>query len=209
MCVVFWRKKKINMGGFFGRLLTSSSSSPRYTVERKIGKDDVEIRDYEEYMVAQAELEDKKFDSGGVAFQHLASYIGVFVTPRNNKKMIIPMTVPVFITSSFAAAERKRGRTMSFVLPHSMMMDPPKPLDSENIKLKIIPERKCAVMRLPSGVDMYNWEKVEEMAKKFMTEQLGFNKDDSREWMLAIYDPPWTPHFWQRNEIHVPLHRQK
>jgi hypothetical protein len=64
------------------------TESPSYNVEKKDGN--VEIREYEDYILAQVDVEADYRNALGMGFSILANYI----FRGNKKKSKIPMTTP-------------------------------------------------------------------------------------------------------------------
>jgi hypothetical protein len=126
--------------------------------------------------------------------------------PVINQK--INMTAPVLNNTS--SSERNyngsNGMTMAFVLPkdYKTIESAPTPTN-KNVKLRMLPNRKCAVIRFTWNV---NEKQGEAKAIQFINilESKGYK---TKDWQLARYNPPFTIPFLRTNEIIVELSDDK
>ena len=192
-----------------------------YDVDEKEGN--FEIRRYEDYILAQVDIEasfDKAIRKG---FMILASYI----FGGNIKRSKIAMTAPVVeekksekiemttpVTTEIVSASEKINMTtpvteektdgdfqrISFAMPSKYTIDTlPKPND-RRIHFKEFKGQKSAVLRFKGRVnEKLAEEKIEELKKWLSKKQI----KPKSQFMVAQYNHPAVPGFLRRNEIIV------
>ena len=178
-------------------------------VEYKVVKKDkkFEIRDYSSHILAVTKVEGKLEDAGNQAFGTLFRYIAGNNWPKGKPAGQISKGKPtkgakIAMTAPVGQVKEKDGWAVSFMMPKQYTMSTiPKPSDSK-VSLREIPKRQMAVIRY-SG----NWsEKGYQKAKgKLMTwvKTEGLVVTGEPEW--ARYNAPFTPSFFRRNEILIPV----
>ena len=174
---------------------------PEFEVVRRI--DNVELRRYAPYVVAEVVLEASADDAGNLAFPILAGYI--FGKNKGDKRLA--MTAPVTqtaapqrleMTAPVTQAAVPGGMRVQFVLPKSVSLAAaPEPLDPR-VQLRQEPGSTWAVLRYSGTWSQANYtqnlgELKASLAKAGVATQ--------GEPVLARYDPPITPWFLRRNEI--------
>eukprot|EP00923_Selenidium_pygospionis_P002000 GHVN01003079.1.p1 GENE.GHVN01003079.1~~GHVN01003079.1.p1 ORF type:complete len:211 (-),score=51.77 GHVN01003079.1:286-918(-) len=201
------------MGSLFGRI---SETGPKYKVI-STSPNRYEIRHYPTSTIAyttmpsstspdQSPHQPIASESGrparNNAFRRLASYIGVFSTPQNERSEAIPMTVPVGVDTH---QDKKR---MFFILPDSFTSPDTAPKPSNpDVHVMQLPARRVAVVSFTGWLD----EKVAEVKAKELEEMLRedevskVNEVGVGEWYYAGYNPPWTLPWFRRNEVHIPV----
>jgi hypothetical protein len=163
----------------------------RYTVLKKINK--IEIRNYPEIILALVEnINDNK------AFGLLFNYI----SGNNRIQEKIKMTAPVINSKKIEMTSpviSNKGY-LAFIMPSIYSKNNiPIPLDS-NVKIKIEPERKLAVLRFGGYSTDSKIKKYEERLLK----ELNLNKIKIKsDPILMRYNSPFAPPFIRRNEIGV------
>ncbi len=168
-------------------------------------QDNIEIRLYEESIIAQTTTSGDYKESGNEGFKRLAGYI--FGDNQSNQK--IEMTTPVIekntsekIAMTVPVLQEKSSDlwVMTFVLPSKYTLETiPKPI-YDNVIIKQLPKKKVATIRY-SG--LINFEKIK---KNSIELQQWLNKNgytQIAEAYSAAYDPPWTIPFLRRNEVHI------
>jgi hypothetical protein len=193
--------------------------SPAYTVERK--DNDFEIRRYSKYTLAQVDVESDFDDALRKGFEILAHYIfGV-----NKKREEIPMTAPVSeekisssekipmitpvtaekIPMTAPVTEEQTGERVyriSFAMPSKYTPETlPEPQD-KRITFKVLESRRTAAIRFSGRVnEKLTNKKIEELkvwlSKNDITQKSNF--------VLALYNPPYIPGIFRRNEILVEI----
>lgn len=152
--------------------------------------DDVEIRRYDSYLVAEYVVEGAFDAAGNTAFKPLGDYI--FGSNAADEK--IGMTAPVEQRSE---AEVHR---LTFVMPSRYQLDTlPEPLD-EGITLKRIPAREVAALRYSGGWSEARYQKFE---KRLFAQLKDSAYQPCAQPVWARFNPPFWPGFLRRNEIHV------
>lgn len=166
---------------------------------------DIQIRQYQDLLVAETVIEANYADSGSIGFNRLAGYI----FGNNAKQQKMAMTTPVLreqdsekIAMTAPVLQEQTGSKwiMSFVMPSGYTLSTlPKPLDPL-VSIKQIPGKKVAVLRYSGSL---NELVITEKANLLMAwlEQNHyriFSKARS-----AAYDPPWTIPSLRRNEVHI------
>ena len=178
---------------------------PDFETVRKINE--VEIRQYAPYLVAEVVLDASAEDAGSQAFPILAGYI--FGKNKGQKKFA--MTAPVTQTATPVRMEMTApvtqsavagGMRVQFVLPKGVTLETaPEPLDTR-VQIKTVAASSWAVIRYSGTWSLANYQ-----------EHLGLLKNtlDSAgvatqgEPVLARYNGPMTPWFLRRNEVWLAL----
>ncbi len=179
---------------------------PSYVLERAMNG--YEIRRYEPYLVAEVEVPATTEDPLGVGFRTLFKYIDgankgrrkIDMTspvlrqePKANK---IPMTKPVF-------GRKEQGATkVGFVLPEGFTLETAPLPESQDVRIRETPARRVAVITF-SG---YATKTLMDEKRKELSSLL--NRDGLQPvgaYLMAYYNPPWTPPFMRRNEVMVAI----
>ena len=197
--------------------------SPKYEVEKEEGS--FEIRTYASYIVAQVDVESDFDGALRNGFEILAHYI----FGGNKKKESIPMTAPVSeeipmmapvtaqkismtapvtaekISMTAPVTEEQAGERsyrVSFAMPSKFTLETlPEPQD-KRITFKVVESRRTAAIRFSGRVH-----------KKLATQKT----EELRDWLsrngivpkssfvVALYNPPFIPGIFRRNEIIVDI----
>jgi DNA gyrase inhibitor GyrI len=182
------------------------TETPSY---RLIKRDrDIEIRDYDAYVLAQVEVASDFKNALYSGFMKLFNYISGNNTNRSKIKMTIPvteeqatasekipMTAPVTTEKTTANAY-----VVSFIMPSSYTLETlPKPNDN-SITFKQVPAHRAAVItfngRLGEGLAKIKTEELNAWLEKN-------NLKPRSNFIMAQYNPPWIPGFMRHNEILV------
>ncbi len=180
-----------------------------YTVIEQNG--DVELRRYAPHIVAETTVEGAFDQVGSEGFRRLAGYIN----GENRTKQPIAMTAPVSqetqsekIAMTAPVGQEKSGDRwrITFVMPSKYALDTlPEPIDSR-IELKQEPGRLMAAVRYSGTWSRKGYEENKERLLAWIEEQ-GFEQTGDPVW--ARYNPPFMPWFLRRNEVLLPVDRQK
>ena len=193
--------------------------SPTYNVEKK--ENDIEIRRYSRYILAQVDVESDFDGALRRGFEILAHYI----FGGNKKRQQIPMTALVS-EESVSNSEKismiapvtsekipmtapvteeqteERVYRISFAMPSKYSLETlPEPQD-KRITFKVVESRKTAAIRFSGRVheNLAN-KKIEELktwlSKNGITPKSNF--------IVALYNPPYIPGILRRNEIVVDI----
>jgi hypothetical protein len=178
---------------------------PKYEVIRKI--DNVELRQYAPYVVAEVVLDAKAEEAGNRAFPILAGYI--FGKNKGEKKfaMTAPVTqsaapVKLEMTAPVTQASVPGGMQVQFVLPANVTLESaPEPLDPR-VQLRLVPASQLAAIRYSGTWSQSNYD--EHLAKlQSILGSAGVSTQGQP--VLARYNGPMTPWFMRRNEIWLAL----
>ncbi|MBC7618368.1 MAG: heme-binding protein [Candidatus Saccharibacteria bacterium] len=174
---------------------------PNYTILRTLN--DIELREYAGYTVAEVVVNADANDAGSRAFPILAGYI--FGKNKGERKMA--MTAPVSqtavpvkldMTAPVTQTVTAGGYLVQFVLPKGVTLaNAPEPLDARVVLREVKPQR-MAVIRYTGFWSDSNFN--EHLAKL----QSGLRAADipwTGEPVYSRYDGPTTPWFLRRNEI--------
>ena len=164
-----------------------------YSILKKINK--IEIRQYPKIILALVEgyNDDRAF---GLLFNYISG--------NNKKQEKIKMTAPVINSEiiKMTTPVISKNNYMAFIMPSKYDENNiPKPLD-ENIKLKIQPSRKLAVLKFGG----YTSEKKINRFKKELLTSLKLNNIEIKgEPVIMRYNSPFAPPFIRRNELGVEI----
>jgi len=175
---------------------------PGFEVVRQVGEQ-VELRRYAPYVVAEVVLDTSAAEAGNQAFPILAGYI----FGKNKGQRKLEMTAPVTqsaepmkmamtapVTQNIVAG----GTRVQFVLPKAVTLaTAPEPLDPR-VVLREEPAALRAVIRYSGTWSQANYE---EHLAKLRAVLAGAGITTEGEPVLARYNGPMTPWFMRRNEV--------
>jgi hypothetical protein len=178
-----------------------ASEGPDYEVIRKI--DNVELRQYAPYVVAEVVLNATADEAGSDAFPILAGYI--FGKNKGERKfeMTAPVTqtampVKMDMTAPVTQSAVANGMRVQFVLPKGVTLaSAPEPLDPR-VQLRLVPAGQWAAIRYSGSWSQSNYEEHLALLKATLDEA---GVATQGEPVLARYNAPFTPWFMRRNEI--------
>jgi hypothetical protein len=179
---------------------------PAFEVLRTLN-DQVELRRYAPYVVAEVLVPGPADEAGNQAFPILAGYI----FGKNKGERKLQMTAPVTqarapvklpMTAPVTQAPATGGFIVQFVLPRSVTLDTaPQPLD-ERVMLREVPPSRVAAIRFSGFWSDANYNEHLALLKAAL-------KDAGEPWtgdpVYARYNAPFTPWFMRRNEIWMAL----
>ena len=176
---------------FYSMLLSEDNyKEPQYTVISK--SSNIELRLYDEYIVAKTSINKGKAEEDNNMFRTLASYI----FGGNTKNESIPMTAPV---TTFDDGDSYN--MVFYMLNVNDSNDLPKP-NNDNVNLETFTLGKCAVLE-------FSWFTTASRVKAFKTELSNYLNENNLKaispFMVNRYDPPWKLPFMRRNEILVKI----
>lgn len=179
-----------------------SEETPQYSVLETDGP--IEIREYNQLIVAKTKVTGSFSESQNSAFRILAGYI----FGKNKSKERIAMTAPVTqkptseklaMTAPVTQARVGDQWEMTFTMPSKYTLETlPEPQDSR-VEFEVIPSHKVAAIRFTG---FWSEKKIDEKTR-ILTESLRKEK----KWKIvsgprfAGYDPPWTIPLLRRNEV--------
>ena len=186
-------------------LFSHAIEEPDYEVVRKI--DNVELRHYAPYVVAEVVLDALAEDAGSQAFPILAGYI--FGKNKGEKKfaMTAPVTqvaapVRMDMTAPVTQAAVAGGTRVQFVLPKGVTLaTAPEPIDPR-VQLRWVPAGTWAVLRYSGTWSQANYlEHLDGLKAALRAAGVATQGEP----VLARYNAPFTPWFMRRNEVWLAL----
>ena len=199
-----WFRATVLLALLTAPLLSNAIEEPAYEVIRTL--DDVEVRQYAPYLVAEVRIDADAGEAGNLAFPILAGYI--FGKNKGEKKfemtapvtqVAVPqrleMTAPVTQTAVPGATG---SYLIQFVLPKGVALaSAPEPIDPRVI-LREVPASRVAVIRYSGWWTEANY--AEHLARlRSVLKAAGVNP--TGEPVFSRYNPPFMPWFLRRNEI--------
>jgi len=182
----------------------SDVETPNYEVVKSQG--DIEIRQYDPIIIAEAQMKGEREDAIGDGFRLLADYI----FGNNMAQQDIAMTAPVQQQESTKIAmtapvqQQSTGDDwqISFVMPSEYTMDTlPKPFNGR-VTLKETPAKTFAVITF-SGTN--SDENMKEHQKQLMEYVSSNDLSVIGTPKYAFYNPPWTLPPMRRNEVMIEI----
>jgi hypothetical protein len=182
-----------------------ATQEPDYKVVRKL--EDIELREYATYAVAEVVVSGSSADAGSQAFPILAGYI--FGKNKGARKfaMTAPVTqvaepVKLEMTAPVTQTAVMGGFRVQFVLPKGVTQaSAPEPLDAR-VTLRDIAPSRVAVIRYSGFWSDANYE-------QHLTKLQASLRAAGLVWVgeavYSRYNAPFTPWFLRRNEIWLHL----
>ena len=193
--------------------------SPAFTVERK--DNNFEIRRYSKYILAQVDVESDFDDALRKGFEILAHYI----FGGNKKRQQIPMTAPVSeesvsspekipmiapvtaekIPMTAPVTEEQTGEhvyRISFAMPSKYSLETLPAPEDKRITFKVVESRRTATIRFSGRINESLANKKIEELKTWLS---GNNITKKSNFDVALYNPPFIPGIFRRNEIIVDI----
>jgi len=178
--------------------------SPRYQTVYKDNK--FEIREYDEYILAEVEIDGDFGSALQKGFRVLADYI----FGKNTSKAHIDMTVPVTeqtvssekidMTAPVTSSSIEEGRKyrIGFTMPSKYTLETlPEPVHKK-ISFRKVSKHKTAALRFSGNLN----SKLATRKAKELETWLEENKYSKKgDFIFAQYNPPWIPGFFRRNEV--------
>jgi hypothetical protein len=170
-------------------LTTRAIEEPKYKLLKKYSQ--FEIREYSPYIIAYTDVFSSFNGSSTSGFRILANYI----FGRNKRSTKIEMTAPV-IQEKMEVYYR-----VSFIMPSKYSLRTlPQPIDPR-VKIKEVEKEIKAVYTFKGWAT----EKRVNKKKKSFIKLLEENNLLYSMIKLAQYDPPYTPPYMRKNELHTTL----
>lgn len=190
------------------RAATSDTEQPDYRTLSSEG--DIEIREYEPMIVAQATVVGERSKAMNDGFRIIADYIfgnnlssqevamTAPVTQQASEK--IAMTAPV--TQQASASDTPNSWQVRFIMPSEYTMDTlPQPKNMA-VTLLEVPAKRVAAIRYSGNAQESDVVEHREKLMAFLTDN---NLTAANDPTYAFYDAPWTPGFMRRNEVMVEI----
>ena len=185
--------------------LTMAIEEPAYEVINRL--DDVEIRRYAPYVVAELSVDAPADKAGSQAFPILAGYI--FGNNQGGTKLAMTAPViqagvpdPVEPTTPSASRSAADSHVVQFVLPKGVSPESaPVPID-QRVRVRDVASVEVAVIVYSGSWSKRNYEEHLARLKAVLGEK---GIPWTGEAIYARYNPPLTPWFMRRNEIWLTL----
>lgn len=200
---MFKLKQVLGVITFFISTTSMAIEEAKYAVLLK--EDDFEIRQYQPFIVAETNVNDKFEDAGSTAFKRLFNYI----SGDNQAQQEIAMTAPVSQTSqkidmTVPVAQQKSGDSwvVSFMMPASFTLETlPKPNDPL-VNLQQAPTQLLASVQYSGFWSESNYLENKANLETWITNK-GYKQIGEPIW--ARYNAPFTPWFLRRNEVLIAI----
>ena len=182
-----------------------ADDGPRYSLLQtplSLTEQAIEFRHYEKSLVASVMVKtDNWRGAANRAFDPLAGYI----FGRNSRSEKIGMTSPVATTKTVAPSGESVWQ-VQFFMPERYQLDT-LPLPAERyISLNSLPETVFAAIRFSGHASgqkaQVNFAKHEEILRTALAREM---IEISGEAHYAVYNGPWTPPAFRRNEVLIPI----
>ena len=180
-------------------MLTSALAieKPEYDMVKQ--SDGVELRRYKTLHIVTTSMEGNSGRNS--SFRKLAGYIG----KQNEKEQKIAMTAPVIMspsepTKTQGSAQAPMPKRMSFIVPQAVVdAGIPKPSNA-SVNLESIPGGLVVAVRYKGS---YKQKSRDEAVAKLNAWIAKNNLRAISEPSFAMYNPPWIPEFFRRNEVWI------
>lgn len=185
-------------------LVTGNVETPDYEVLAKSG--DIEIRQYDAMIVAEADVEGERDEAINRGFRIIADYI--FGNNQSSDK--VAMTAPVTQQSSESIAmtapvtQQATGSAwkVRFVMPAEYTLESlPKPANPE-VELVKVPAKKIVAITFSGFAGQESLDRNTAKLREFIEEE-GLQAANAPQY--AFYNDPWTLPFMRRNEVMIEL----
>lgn len=188
-------------------LMSQAIEEPSYELVRQLQGENIEIRQYAPYVVAEVLVEGPADKAGNQAFPILAGYI--FGKNKGTQKfeMTAPVTqtaapVKMEMTAPVTQTAATGGYRVQFVLPKSVSLASAPQPDDPQVQLREVPAKRIAAIRYSGFWSQANFE---EHLGKLQVALRAANISWSGEPTLSRFNGPMTPWFLRRNEIWLEL----
>jgi hypothetical protein len=186
--------------------VSQAIEEPTYDVVRQLDEQ-VELRRYAAYVVAEVVVDATASDAGNRAFPILAGYIFGKNQGQQKLEMTAPVTqsaepVKLEMTAPVTQDAVAGGMRVQFVLPKGVTLaTAPEPLDPR-VRLREEPPALRAVIRYSGTWSQANYD---EHLGKLQAALAAAGIATQGQPVLARYNAPMTPWFMRRNEIWLAL----
>ena len=176
---------------FISMAMSDSYKEPKFTLINKI--DNIEIRQYDKYVIAKTSMPKKNSSLDDNMFSVLAGYI----FGANNKGQSIPMTTPVITTEDDSSYDM-----IFFMLDSESPDDLPVP-NSSKIILETYTMGKTISIRFGMWATEERILKYKSILDQYIKDEGIIVKSNI---MVAQYNSPWTMPPFRRNELIYQIH---
>ena len=176
-----------------------------YNVVKK--DDKFEIRDYAPHILAETVVEGDLEQAGNKAFSRLFRYISGDNRSRDKVAMTAPVSQEAIgekikMTAPVGQQRVQERWAVSFMMPASYTLETlPEPEDPD-VTFRQVPARRMAAVRYSGFWSEKNYLRYKMELESWIHER-GLTIVGEPVW--ARYNPPFTPWFFRRNEILIPV----
>jgi len=189
----------------FGAQAAMAIEEPKF--KRELSDGNFELRAYSFMIAAEVIVDGSRDGASNEGFRLLADYI----FGNNQKRVKMAMTAPVTqsaqkqsekiaMTAPVNQTKRANGWAVRFIMPSEQTMDTLPIPNNKAVSLVEIPAHRTAVIRFSGFTGEKDIELQTQKLKDWMATK---SLKAGSEVTVARYDPPWTPWFARRNEIHI------
>ncbi len=172
-----------------------------------IKEKDFELRQYKAQILAETTVEGDFSEVGNEGFRRLFR----FISGENRRRQPIAMTAPVDQKESSEKVEMTAPVNqqkdagvwiVSFLMPSIYTLETiPQPVD-ERIRIREVPSRMVAAVRYSGTWSRRRFEEKKAQLEGFILKR---NFKVAGQAIFARYNPPFTPWFFRRNEVLIPV----
>jgi hypothetical protein len=178
--------------------------SPRYETVRKDNK--FEIREYEEYILAEVEIDGDFGSALQKGFRILADYIFGGNTSRARINMTVPVTEQAVVSEKIemtapvtsSPVDEGKKYIIAFTMPSKYTLESLPEPENKTISFRKVGKHKVAALRFSGNL---NSKLATRKAKELETWLNGNKYSKKTGFVFAQYNPPWIPGIFRRNEI--------
>lgn len=167
---------------------------PGFELTEEIG--DLEIRRYEQHIVARTLVGSSFKDAGNEGFRRLAGYI----FGDNNLDQKIAMTAPVALTPEPLDGKDEQF-WVTFSMPSEYGFDELPEPDDDRVEVESVPIRYMAVLPYRGNWSEKRYRKHEAKLLSLLENVGAWRITGEPTW--ARYDPPFMPGFMRSNEVAI------
>ena len=186
-------------------MTSHATEEPDYQILQKL--EDIEVRAYAAYAVAEVVVPGAASEAGNLAFPILAGYI--FGKNKGERKfaMTAPVTqtaepVKLAMTAPVTQTAAPGGIRVQFVLPKGVTAaSAPEPLDARVMLRDVAPSRVAVIRYSGFWSDSNYQQHLDQLQAALRTANLAWEG----EALYSRYNAPFTPWFLRRNEIWLHL----
>jgi len=178
--------------------------SPRYQTVHKDNK--FEIREYEEYILAEVEIDGDFSSALQKGFRVLADYIFGGNTSKAHIKMTVPVTQQaagsekIEMTAPVTSSPVEEGKKyiIAFTMPSKYTLETLPDPANKTISFRKVAKHRVATLRFSGNLN----SKLATRKAKELETLLQENKYSKKSgFVFAQYNPPWIPGLFRRNEV--------
>ncbi|HTY90314.1 MAG TPA: heme-binding protein [Methanocella sp.] len=182
-------------------------NEPAYRVIKDDGN--MQVREYEPYIMAQAEAGGDFNGALYSGFMRLFNYISGKNTGRSKIRMTVPVTEEQAATSEKipmtapVTSERSGNNyVVSFIMPANYTLETLPVPDDKSITFRQVPAHRAASIRFSGRMNAELADKKTRELNEWMAKS---GLKPAGDYLLAQYNPPWIPGFMRRNEVIVSI----